>query len=743
MKKLLPSTLCSVAVVLCLGTVAAGAGYVTPRVPLSAPKAAVQSAADLSRAPNGLPTVWMVTSAEDSGPGSLREAIASAAPGDSITFMLALPATIVLSNTLVIDKDLLVQGPGADQLTVMRCDAAGTPDFRVFEVQAGVVTLAGMTIRNGSAYSGTYLHDNLGGGILNWGTLTVSDCVVTANRALTTDWGAGVSPQYSLGYGAGVFTAPGSQLTLLRTTVSDNYATAGGGGVGTWYVTSFLASGCTLSGNSADIQGGGLNFQGVAGSLVNSTLSGNSTPPDGYASAFLSIIWPGETVTLTLTACTIAGNTGSTNGACTIASVYGNPGITNQLLSTLVADNEGPNFVLVGNPVLESLGHNLDSDGTSGFVNGANGDQVGTEASPLDAKLGPLQDNGGPTFTMPLLPGSPALDAGSCTDASGAPLLVDQRGYPRPQGAGCDIGAYEYQPLTVVCPPDVVVEFMNEDGAVVTYSVSATSDCPPVTVVSAPPSGSLFPIGVAPVLVQATDACGNSAQCSFNVTVLGAQGVKSNVLAELIALRASANPPQPFAQKFDRAIEHLANSLDPAYWIDQTHLELRGGNTAMNEEKLAASDLDIIMSSKDCPVDRAVLQDFINRIVKSDRLLAIVSIQDAAAAGLNPRKIAEDLATVARGDAAAAAGLYANAIEHYRNAWRHALHLRLRLTWSPSSTRVEFLGNNSKSYLIERSTDMVNWAPLGTSQANAEGTVVFTDPATPAGPLRFSRAVEQ
>ena len=112
-----------------------------------------------------------------------------------------------------------------------------------------------------------------------------------------------------------------------------------------------------------------------------------------------------------------------------------------------------------------------------------------------------------------------------------------------------------------------------------------------MTLVVTPPSGSVFPIGVTPVLVQATDGCSNSAQCSFTVTVLGAQGVKSNVLAELIALRASVMLTGPFAQKFEDAIQHLANSLNPAYWIDQTHLQPKSGNTAMNEEKLAASKL--------------------------------------------------------------------------------------------------------------------------------------------------------
>ncbi len=740
MKKLIPLVLCSTTAAICLAAVSACAGYLTPRVPPPAiSQPAARPAGELGYAPRSLTTVWTVTSVKDSGAGSLREAIGSAAAGDTVDFALTLPATIVLSNTLVIATDVAVLGPGPDQLTVMRSDAPGTPDFRVFQVETGVVTLAGMTIRNGSAFSGTNIHDNLGGGILNQGILTVSNCVVTGNRAPTTDWGT----TNSVGFGAGIFTYPGSQLSVINSTISDNWASGAGGALCTWHADRFSAVGSTFSSNFAAVQGGALNLQGRVGAFQNCTIAGNSTLPDGAGSAFLAINYIDEITSVTFTACTIGGNLGSTNGACILARLS-NLGLTNKFLSTLVASNASPNFLLEGNPVLVSLGHNLDSDGTSGLVNGANGDLVGTQASPIDSKLGPLQNNGGPTLTMALLPGSPALNVGSCVDANGSPVLVDQRGLPRPQGGGCDIGAYEFQPLTLTCPPGVVVEFQNESGAVVTYSAVASSSCSNVTVVYTPPSGTMFPIGVTPVLVQATDSCTNSAQCSFNVTVLGAQGVKSNVLAELIALRASTNFSQPLAQKLDDAIRHLAASLDPAYWIDQTHLQPGGGNTAMNEEKLAVNKLLDIRDAKDCPVAPAVLQGYIDRIVKSDRLLAVISIQDAANAGLNPKKIAEDLAMVAKGDAEAAAGRYVNAIEHYRNAWRHAVQLRLKVGLAPDgSTRVQFIGNNSQSYRIEVSTDMAHWVPLGTCRADVQGDVQFTDRNTGAQPLRFYRALEQ
>ena len=196
--------------------------------------------------------------------------------------------------------------------------------------------------------------------------------------------------------------------------------------------------------------------------------------------------------------------------------------------------------------------------------------------------------------------------------------------------------------------------------------------------------------------------------------------------------------------KFDYAIEHLQASLHAAYWIDQTHLQTTSGNTAINEEKLAAGKLAEIMEAKECPVEATVLQGFIDRIVKCDRLLAVISIQDAAAAGMNAKKVAQDYGLVAKGDREAEAGRYANAIEHYRNAWRHALQLELQVRMNADgSTRLRFVDNGSKSYLIEVSTDLVNWVSLGTCAADADGEVDFTDLNASAQSARFYRVIEQ
>ena len=470
MKNTLPLVLCSTVATLCLASVSASAGFVSPNVPPPDSQAAAQASKPVGFAPQAVLTV---TTTADDGPGSLRQAIANALPGDSIDFALTFPATIVISNTLVINKDLTVLGPGPDKLTVKRSDATNTPIFRLLNVDSGLVTINGLTLRNGRAHNNTGTNDNLGGAILNRGMLTVSNCVITHNTAPVTE-------STNNGFGGGIFSLgfdpPANRrtsLTILNSTISGNEATYAGGGIGTYHSDSFVAEGCTISGNFGGIQGGGVNFQGrlgtigTIGTIQNCTISGNATLPDGAifnqipvqgGSGLLDICFGNEGSMLTLTACTITRNTGTTNGAVAFVALRDNLGQTNRLLSTLVADNHGKNFILVGNPVVQSLGSNLESDGTSGLVNGSNGDIVGSVGSPIDAKLSPLQDNGGPTRTHALLPGSPALGTGSCTNANGSPLLIDQRGFPRPHTTGCDIGAFENQSPTLFCPAAQTLE---------------------------------------------------------------------------------------------------------------------------------------------------------------------------------------------------------------------------------------------------------------------------------------------
>jgi hypothetical protein len=445
MKKRLPSLFCTTAALLCLITNPATAGFVVPNVsPLenalpSAP--GTLSGVGLNDLqPSGL----VVTTTLDGGPGSLRNAIEIANPGDTITFQLTWPASIFLTNKLNIAKDLNIQGPGPEKLAITRSDGTNTPSFRILTVLTGAVSVTGVTIKNGRALNVTGFTDNLGGGIYNGGFLTISNCVIVANAAPTENGGNG--------FGGGIFTAEGSRIAIYNSTIAGNQASYAGGGLCTFHGDSVIVQGCTINGNTAGLQGGGVNFQGRNGTILNCTISGNVTPPDAVGSALIDLCFDSESSFLTVVASTITRNLGSTNGAYHVAALPDNFGLTNRVLSTIIADNDSPNFAFFGNPVFQSLGHNLDSDGSSGWVNGANGDVVGTSGSPINARLGALLDNGGLTLTHALLPGSPALNNGSCANANGAPLAIDQRGYPRPQTTGCDIGAFENQAPLVVCP---------------------------------------------------------------------------------------------------------------------------------------------------------------------------------------------------------------------------------------------------------------------------------------------------
>ena len=181
-------------------------------------------------------------------------------------------------------------------------------------------------------------------------------------------------------------------------------------------------------------------------------------------------------------------------------------------------------------------------------------------------------------------------------------------------------------PPTLNCPGGKVLEFQDEKGAVATYSVTATDTCSAVTLAVTPPSGSLFPIGVTPVQARAVDGSGNSAQCTFDVTVLGARGVKSNVLAQLVALR-NASTNRLDCWELSEAIEDMIDALGldvpnaprwvreahraehcgqhhhhPAgpLWLDETHVDrARGGWVFANEKDAVQELVEIIRAPEE------------------------------------------------------------------------------------------------------------------------------------------------
>jgi len=221
-------------------------------------------------------------------------------------------------------------------------------------------------------------------------------------------------------------------LTINKSTITDNLAIGGnpptfGGGIANWGRVTINNS--TITGNIAQgifgaASGGGIANAGTA-TVNNSTLSGNSTVGTGGG------IFNSGSGNLKINNSTISGNKhfGIANAGTAI------------LQNSIVANNSGGNC---GFHSVTSKGYNLSSDGSCNF----NGPGDINNTNPM---LGPLQWNGGPTKTMALPSGSPAIDAGNpsgCTDGLGHLLKTDQRGKPRPDKedtGGCDMGAFERQ----------------------------------------------------------------------------------------------------------------------------------------------------------------------------------------------------------------------------------------------------------------------------------------------------------
>jgi hypothetical protein len=212
---------------------------------------------------------------------------------------------------------------------------------------------------------------------------------------------------------------------------------------------------------------------------------------------------------------------------------------------------------------------------------------------------------------------------------------------------------------------------------VVTYSVAAADNCDATPVVACvPPSGWTFPIGTTSLICAAADAAANRSSCTFTVTVLGARGVKQNVLAELGALRKTVTRIED-AGKLDLALKHLGESLKPELWLDQTHLAPKHGDKAFTQEKQAVRKLSELCKDKKRTVPADLLVDWINRITAADRLLAVVALQDATVAGVARKKLEPAVRELARGDADVASPKCGDGIENYRNAWKLATNAML------------------------------------------------------------------
>ena len=494
------------------------------------------------------------------GDCSLRDAIQVATAGDTITFSVTGTIVLILGQ-LTVGKDLTLNGPGQDSLTV-----SGNNSSRVFYITAGNVVLSNLTISDGHANSGgglftewsnltltgVIISNNIadngsGGGIYQYsGDITLINVTFNNNSASSDYYVAIGGGMYieSLGnstlthvsfsgnsayVGGGLYNSRENNITLTNVTFSGNSATEGGGmynytndivtltdvtfngnsasygggmhnlfcdcrltnvtfnnnsasaggGMFIWFgspilrnvtfsnnsasagggmhniasesqlinvsfsnntATSYgggmyngidsspVLTNVTISDNSAPFGGGVYNSEGSYPTLANVTISGNSATNGGG-------IYSSEGSYPTLTNVTISGNSASAIGG----GVYGYFGSGLILKNTLIAGNTASTAGPDCSGTVTSFGYNLiqNIDGCT-----IEGDETGNIYGE-DPLLGPLQDNGGATFTHALLPGSPAIDAADFTDPYGNPVTEDQRGVARPQGPANDIGAYE------------------------------------------------------------------------------------------------------------------------------------------------------------------------------------------------------------------------------------------------------------------------------------------------------------
>ena len=365
--------------------------------------------------------VPVVTNTNDSGVGSLRDALDDVLDDETITFNITAQAPNVAqvitltSGELVVDKNVTISGPGANVLEVTRDDSAG--QFRIFHVMPShTVTIEGTAISNGSAQSGSAV-GRAGGGIYNdHSTLTVNSCTLSANSA--ADGGAGI---FSDGH-------PGSaSLAVMNSTLSGNLSGSAGGGIYSY----------GQNGNVAVI-------------VANTTFSSNTS----FGGGGIFSIAANGVAALTVTNSTFYGNTANGPGGG-IYNLQNGGGVATVDIGNTILNSTDGGILNVGGSVT-SHGYNLSNDlgvtngsGGTGSLN-ATGDQTNT-----DPMLGPLKDNGGPTLTHAPLLGSPTIDQGKRDAIAALTTNFDQRGLPRPVddpatanavgGDGSDIGAVEIQ----------------------------------------------------------------------------------------------------------------------------------------------------------------------------------------------------------------------------------------------------------------------------------------------------------
>ncbi len=488
---------------------------------------------DIGAVEAGAPATYTVTSPTDdpTDPGyvhSLRAVLgrvnADGATGDTITFTPVLGPIGLTNGELDLTKTVTIAGPANGAQVI-----DGSNKDRVFEISAArttlPITLTSLTVQRGNAngsntsadsgHGGGIVVDrgaaliltsstiarntaNEGGGVDNSGALTMTASTIISN---TSAYGGGLSTSgmlalnasnlldnIALDAGGGAYVGPTGILTLTADSVAGNTASSGdatmtdGGGVSTDGGTITVFS-STFRSNAASY-GGGAFSNGGRLTLTDTTLVSNTAASDGGAAV--------NSGSLTLTNSTLGGNAAfgrggaiSTTGSLAVGftTIAGNQagtggGIASSLIAPTLTTSILASNAATSDPdchgSIASGGYTLLGDATGCTVVAGRGDISGTATRPVDPVLAPLTDNGGPTYTRAPRPNSPAVDA---IPSGSAPCLSisttgDQRGVPRPQGPGCDIGAVEIVSPTIVTDSPVAA---GQDAVITVTGVTTAS----------------------------------------------------------------------------------------------------------------------------------------------------------------------------------------------------------------------------------------------------------------------------
>lgn len=420
----------------------------------------------------------------DDGNCTLREAVEAAntntavddcRPGspifqDTITFRI--DGTILLQDALVITQGVEIRGNGQNNtildgaetaisgrlisaswiegnpnvdlthLTIQNAHSSSGPGGAISSSAVVSLTLDYVTLRQNSGGNG--------GGLTTTGNVTIrhsqflSNTVTGSGGALYVTTNGAVTIEQSVfqnnssqGSGGALYVHEGT-ATIAHSTFSHN---RGESNLSTGGALNLLSSAVTIThsaifNNYSGSSGGGLRLADSQATISNSTISGNnSAAPGGGLKVEINS-------TLEVRNSTIAAN--APVGVVLAES-------TAVFQDVIIGENEGQNCRTLLDGIIQSLGHNLVDFNGYDFYS-CQLDQptdIATEEGLFIRTLGPLQDNGGPTLTHALMPGSTAVDAGSCSSLH---VTDDQRGITRPQGAACDIGAYEGSFVTIYLP---------------------------------------------------------------------------------------------------------------------------------------------------------------------------------------------------------------------------------------------------------------------------------------------------